>query len=57
MKFSIEQIEQITARYPNMRANTLLHRLRKLEMQEQLTDVQPSEQKPMSFFEKIMKVW
>ena len=40
MKFSVQDIEQIASRAPNMRANTLLHHLKKLEKAEELKEAQ-----------------
>lgn len=60
MRFTIQDIEQIASRAPNMRANTLLHHLRKLEKAEELRAAQvdrQTEQKPLSFFEKMLKGW
>lgn len=60
MKFSVQDIEQIASRAPNMRANTLLHHLRKLEKAEELRAKQVQEQtedKPISFFDKLLRGW
>jgi hypothetical protein len=60
MRFTIQDIEHIASRAPNMRANTLLHHLKKLEKAEELRAAQvdrQTEQKPLSFFEKMLKVW
>jgi hypothetical protein len=58
MKFSIEQIEAIASRAPTMRANTLLHHLKRLEKAEELRAAQVDRQtdkKPLSFFERVIK--
>ena len=60
MKFSVQDIEQIASRAPNMRAGTLIHRLKKLEKAEELRAKQVEEQteeKPLSFFDKLLRGW